>query len=68
VTALPLWAQSPYLLRWMKLLLETGLAADGPDAEDLLVASPFVPVPDPLPTDDRVIAWARLQIRQELRP
>jgi hypothetical protein len=52
----------------MKLLLETGLAADGPDAEDLLVASPFVPVPDPLPTDDRVIAWARLQIRQELRP
>jgi len=64
VTTMPLWAQSPYLLRWMKLLLECGLVEDGPEAEAVFRRSPFYPPPNPPPPDEEILAWARHDLRQ----
>ena len=60
----PIWTQSPHTFRWLKLLLECGLAEDGPEAEALIQRSPFHPPPEPTPRDAEVLAWARGQLRK----
>jgi hypothetical protein len=68
---MPLWAKNPHILRWLKLLLEFGLAEDGEEAEAIFRNSPWYPMPedDERPRDMEFIAWARRQrvIQKEAR-
>jgi hypothetical protein len=63
----PVWMDSPHIMRWCKRLMEHGLAETGEQAEVIYRASPWNPLPEgKLPSDAQVIDWARAHVQAEV--